>query len=90
MLLESLVSSVRRVLCCQGNPDYDDDGLGDDDDDHHDHHDHCAIFTYILSCCPSYVLLRDPLDQYSDWPCNKCDFSLEVPDLFTSFCFFHV
>ena len=21
---------------------------------------------------------RDPLDQYSDWPCNKCDFSLEV------------
>ena len=23
-------------------------------------------------------VLRDPLDQYSDWPCNKCDFSLEV------------
>ena len=46
MLLESLVSSVRRVLCCQGNPDYDDDGLGDDDDDHHHHHDHCAIFIF--------------------------------------------
>ena len=23
-------------------------------------------------------MLRDPLDQYSEWLCNKCDFSLEV------------
>ena len=29
-------------------------------------------------------LLRDPLDQYSDWPCNKCDFSLEVTISYSS------
>ena len=33
-------------------------------------------------------MLRDPLDQYSDWPCNKCDFSLEVTFLLLFFCFF--
>jgi len=32
-------------------------------------------------CEQGVMLPRDPLDQYSDWPCNKCDFSLEVPDL---------
>jgi len=32
-------------------------------------------------CEEGVMLPRDPLDQYSDWPCNKCDFSLEVPDL---------
>ena len=26
----------------------------------------------------SIKMLRDPLDQYSEWLCNKCDFSLEV------------
>jgi len=32
-------------------------------------------------CEEGYMLPRDPLDQYSDWTCSKCDFSLEVPDL---------
>ena len=26
----------------------------------------------------SIKMFRDPLDQYSEWLCNKCDFSLEV------------
>ena len=26
----------------------------------------------------SIRMFRDPLDQYSEWLCNKCDFSLEV------------
>ena len=30
---------------------------------------------------------RDPLDQYSDWPCNKCDFSLEVTSKTPRFAF---
>ena len=37
--------------------------------------DHKAIIKYLL---------RDPLDQYSDWPCNKCDFSLEVTISYSS------
>jgi len=32
-------------------------------------------------CEEGVMLPRDPLDQYSEWLCNKCDFSLEVPDL---------
>ena len=30
------------------------------------------------ACEEGYLLPRDPLDTYSDWPCTKCDFYLEV------------
>ena len=33
------------------------------------------------ACEAGHLLPRDPLDCYSEWPCDKCDFSLEVPDL---------
>ena len=32
----------------------------------------------LLLVLKSIKMFRDPLDQYSDWLCNKCDFSLEV------------
>jgi len=33
------------------------------------------------ACEEGFLLPRDPLDCYSDWPCSQCDFHLEVPDL---------
>ena len=30
------------------------------------------------ACEEGYLLPRDPLDAYSEWPCSKCDFYLEV------------
>ena len=33
------------------------------------------------ACEEGYLLPKDPLDAYSEWPCSKCDFFLEVPDL---------
>ena len=30
------------------------------------------------ACEEGYLLPKDPLDAYSEWPCSKCDFYLEV------------
>ena len=30
------------------------------------------------ACEEGFLLPRDPLDCYSDWPCSSCDFYLEV------------
>ena len=30
------------------------------------------------ACEEGFLLPRDPLDCYSDWPCDACDFHLEV------------
>ena len=99
------MNSVRRELCCRGNPNNDYDPDNDDDydydpDDDYDHDDSFIFCHVVQRWVPQYMLTaegpigpiyiyvpRDPLDQYSDWPCNKCDFSLEVPDLFTCFAF---
>ena len=91
MMPVSLMNSARRGSWCPSNSDHDPFMLPT--------FTTSLIRTGSITICkvcsgaPHKVaqmikyLVRDPLDQYSDWPCNKCDFSLEVTFL-PFFCFF--